>query len=192
MTFHLIPAFGISEDLLFLLVFAVFGLIKFISSMRKKDEEPKPDISDDEQARRTREIQDEIRRRIADNKRATPPPPAEAAPKPVISGPALRTQVKPVPQRREKPDIIIGHQIDYMEELAEARRAEEGSRRKAKDALAAARLKLAETQDKGRNREGVLAMLNGAGTLRDAYIINEVLMPPVSERRNSSCPGLMQ
>ena len=50
MDLHLIPVFGLSEDLLFLLVFAVFGLIKFISSRSKKDENSAgmPEVSDAE------------------------------------------------------------------------------------------------------------------------------------------------
>jgi len=178
MTFHLIPALGISGDLLFFLVFAIFGLIKFLTSKKEKDVEP--DVSDGEQAKRTREIQEEIRRRIAGNQ--TP------------ARPAAQTRAeRPVPQRREMPDIVVGPQIDYMEQLAEARRVEEESRRRARETLAAANLKKGgPAPSGGMGRDGVISMLNGANGLRDAYVINEILMPPVSERRSSSCPGMMQ
>jgi len=195
MTFHPIPVFGISEDVLFLIVFAVFGLIKYISSLHKKNEEPAPDTSDAEQAKRTREIQEEIRRRIAENQNKTQHAPRpEVQSKPVVNKPVMqRRDERPVPQHRERPDVIIGRQIDYMQQLAEARKAEEESMRRAREALASARLKtFVPTEGGSSRREGVLAMLHGGQSMRDAFIISEVLMPPVSERNNSSCPGLMQ
>jgi hypothetical protein len=195
MNWTLLPALGISinEDVLFLIVFGVFGLIKFLTSKKGKDEETPPEITDKEQAQRTREIQEEIRRRIAENqKQPQSAPRPDIQPRPLANDASRRIE-RPAPTRREKPDIIIGRQIDYMQQLADARHAEEESKRKASEALLAANLKpVASLSSNVYHREGVLAMLNHPGTMRDAFIISEVLMPPVSERRNSSCHGLAQ
>jgi hypothetical protein len=190
MTLHMIPAFGfaISEDVLFLIVFAVFGVIKYLTSLHKKDEEAdKPAISDEEQARRTREIQEEIRRRIAENKK----PQSQAKP---VAAPILQRmpESRKAAPLREKPDVIIGRQIDYMEKLAEAREAEAESQRRAREVLALAHIKVTENVAENIKRDGVLTMLDHNSSLRDAFIISEVLAQPVSERRNASCPGMMQ
>ena len=192
-----ISAIGLADNLLFLIVFAVFGLIKYLSSLKKDTAESEPEVSDSDQAQRTREIQEEIRRRIAEGRNRNPQ-----------SAPEVPSRVEPVP-RRPSPSVEQGRAIRslrgseagsggknvLMQRLAEARRVTEESRLNAMKMLKAANIGNSEipvphVSSVTQKREGVLAMLGTSNGLRDAFIISEVISPPVSERENGACPGL--
>ncbi len=189
-----IPAFAISlnEDLLFFLVFGIFALIKFLSARKKSAEEAAPDTqSDAENARRVREIQEEIRRRIAENQQRGA---ANVSPAPVAQRPTVLHQeqvVKPAQVRRNaEADLVAAQRTSQLyEQLAEARRIEEETRRKAA-AVRAGHTARAIANQPARQGCQVEQLLHSPSGIKDAFILSEILSAPVSERRDASCPGL--
>ena len=189
-------------SILFLVVFAIFGIIRYFASKKDVGEAPPTPASsgDPDEARRTREIQEEIRRRIAENmaKQAqgtTGVPPA-AAPRPAISKPAAPAPAfHPEPVRAEaRPQRAPAKGVDYMAKLAEARREEAESRQRIEETLRNLRSRSkaeapAEPQTSAVFTDAESLLRSGQG-LREAILLNEILARPLSERRVPSCPGL--
>jgi type IV secretory pathway VirB10-like protein len=195
MDFHFIPAFAISlnEDLLFFLVFGIFALIKFLSARKKSAEEAAPDTqSDAEKARRVREIQEEIRRRIAETQHRAAPP-AEPQPASVNRPAVLRQEqvAKPSAVRRNvEVDLQAAQRTSRLyEQLEQARQMEAETSRKAAAVRAGHVARLAANQSAGQGGM-VERLLHSPSGIKDAVILSEILSAPVSERRDASCPGL--
>lgn len=193
MDFHFLPAFAISlnEDLLFFLVFGIFALIKFLTSRKKNAENAAPKQDDDtESARRTREIQEEIRRRIAEAQgRAAP----ATAPQPHVNRPAVLHQeqvVKPSAVRRSaEADLHAAQRATRLyEQLEDARRLEAETRRKVAAIRSGSVTRVAASATP-ESRSMVEQMLRRPSGIKDAVILSEILSAPVSERRDASCPG---
>lgn len=200
MDLHLIPTFAItlSEDLLFFLVFGIFALIKFISARNKAKKDASSEVeSDVEQARRTREIQEEIRRRIAENQKSAPQPaPTSAARQtqpPPTPAPVLRPErvVKPIAQQPKRAEVPVqaAPSPDIWQQLAAAQRMEEETRRKAA-AIRTKRTTHGPLVEQVACRSQMEMMLHNPVGVRDAFILSEILSAPLSERDGGSCPGL--
>ena len=190
MDLHLIPALAItlSEDILFFLVFGVFALIKFIASRNKAKEEAAPPESDSEQVRRTREIQEEIRRRIAENGKNAPAPTGPVHHVPPTPSVLHQEQVQKPAASRVKPPAPPA--VDIWQQLAAAQRMEEETRRKAAEIRA---LRAAHRNDEAPLTAPVTQiehLLHNPGGIRDAIILSELLSAPLSEREEGACPGL--
>jgi hypothetical protein len=201
MSLQMIPAFGLNDQLMLLLVFAVFGLIRYFMSLKKTGADQEEHAPDDaEQQRRTREIQEEIRLRIAQNQ-GRQSSPASAPVQPVARPVAAQAPQTSMRQengvrpsaRRESADVTLSRNVDIMERLAAAKKMEADSRLRAAEALAGLKMKQIQlVAEASAAREGVLAMLDHQQSLRDAFILSEVLSQPVSMRTGGGCPGMMQ
>jgi hypothetical protein len=100
---------------------------------------------------------------------------------------------KPVAVKRDRA-AEAGRYNDIMDRLAEAKKIEIESRKKADAALAVLKAKqgILHALEDSAAREGVLTMLDRPQGLRDAFILSEVLAQPVSLRTGGGCPGMMQ
>jgi hypothetical protein len=162
------------------------------------EEAPPPEraFDDPELAERTRRIREEIQRKIEQRARghlppaageeAAPPelPPilrkiiAETAPAPVAPRPAppARPAVRAAAQRQAE---ILEQQAALAERLREARRMKQAAQRRAAfertttDAVAAARAE---------SRATVIEDLRDPAALRRAFVLREILGPPVALR----------
>jgi hypothetical protein len=189
-------------NVLFFLVVAVFGIIRFLMDRYGKKEKETPHASspqpqpESEQTRRTREIQEKIRRRIAQSKTGTAQP-ASPAQKPAATTTVLHTeQVRmpaPAPQHREPLEVPGSRHRDLMAQLAAARREEEESRRRAAEMVAilredtAAGFRAGETPLDG---DALHDMLRSPDSVREAILLSEILSRPLAERSYGSCPGM--
>ncbi len=206
------PVMAELDDILFFVVIAVFGLIKFIGSKMSKADGAE-DEDDPEKARRRREIQEEIRRRLAERMAQDVPPGT------VVTIPEPRQQpVQTVFERHAEPqqrplaagfdrsastdDAARRHaeerssrdamrkRNNLMEQLEAARREEVESRERARVLLQGRRTALLSEQAfEAANPALSMEMLNRPGALRDAIVLSEVLGAPVSERKSGSCLG---
>lgn len=157
-------------------------------------EEPQSDFgppghSDPDEAIRTRRIQEEIRRKIAERASGGPihvPPPAPEPP-PLFreNNTAPRPVASPLPQwelRREPvpPPAATARILERQREMAEQMRALEESRRTAQRSAAAVAPVAVPPVSPARGE--LLSELRGAKNLRRAMVLREVLGPPVALR----------
>lgn len=164
-------------------------------------ESPRRDFNaDPEEAERTRRIQEEIRRKIAERAGGGPitvPPPAaeppplfrteSSAPRPVAAPLPPREftrQVEPPPRVQPPPfqasaAAILERQRELEEQMRELEAARKAAQRKAA-AVAAQAVAFAPPAPAERGR--LLADLRGAANLRHAIVLREVLGPPVGLR----------
>jgi hypothetical protein len=196
--------------LIFVLVFiaqALRGL--FRGRGEKSPPAEKPNELDEQ--RRVREVQEEIRRRIAERRSAPPPPlPPAHPPQPVERrfettqmpepmGDPLRRMFEdlkrqiaptepepppvPAPRRIERHAAEIDRQQRLADQLKDAEAARALAQRRAANVVAEKR---AESQQepalRSAARESLLADLRGADSLRRAFVLREVLGPPVGLR----------
>jgi hypothetical protein len=195
MPFHFIPTLAISlnEDLLFFLVFGIFALIKYLSSRKKGEDVAPPPENDAEQARRTREIQEEIRRRVAANRTHTPAPAAEPKARPV-SKPSVMLQEQVLKEARLRPDRAeteaANRSANLLQQLAAAEKLEAETHRKAVAAKAEYMSRAKNVPQVSAYHTEIETMLHNPSGIRDAVILSEILSAPVSERKASSCLGL--
>ncbi|MFA5258369.1 MAG: hypothetical protein WC360_09475 [Opitutales bacterium] len=203
MNLHALPILAKIDDFLFFIVIAVFGLIRFISSqMKKTDADETPDVSPEEQARRTRQIQEEIRRRLVERMEQEPAsqPMQRQNPAPQANPYVKQT---PVYQIHTAPSQVASNEAvrraDIMTRLAEAKVQEEESRVRALQLLAKyskARETAAAAPHPRRsvsNAAGVIFTLRGnPAAMREAVIMSEIIGGPISERHGNSCPGFEQ
>lgn len=153
-----------------------------------RTESPMRDFNaDPEEAERTRRIQDEIRRKIAERAGGGPvsvPPPAVEPP------PLFRTETV-VPQREvsrpaEPPPFqataaaILERQRQLEEQMRELAAARKAAQRKA--AAVAAQASASAPAASAHRGGSLLADLHGAHNLRRAIVLREVLGPPVGLR----------
>lgn len=166
-----------------------------------RTESPLRDFNaDPEEAERTRRIQEEIRRKIAERAGGGPiqvPPPATeppplfrtetSAPRPVASPLPQREfgrQVESTPMTQPPPfqataAAILERQRQLEEQMRQLEVDRKAARRKAAAVAAqAATVVPTATTERG----GLLADLRGADNLRRAIVLREVLGPPVGLR----------
>jgi DNA primase len=192
------------SDMLVLIAFAVFGLIRFLFN-KKDDSDPEtkapriPSAEQLEQERRTREVQEEIRRRLAEkiagaNQQQSRQSPAAPAQRPAPNFDRRTTQ--PAPQQR--PVVVqTSRGTDYMAKLAEVMKLEEDSAARYRKAAEQARAMEAKAHagavaaaQQRETAESARAYLSKAGSLREMVIMSEILGAPLSERRQPGCPGM--
>ncbi len=187
----LTPVFADGGSLLFFLLFAIFGLIKFLTAKKEGAEDsPAAPASADEE-RRTREIQEEIRRRIAENMRKASAPSAPTRSQP--QKPELHPEIRTTAPRPAQPARVEVRGPSLMERLATARREEEESQRRIETTLASIRSRQrteAVSAQANATFTDAAAMLKSGAGLRESVILAEILAGPVSDRSTPSCPGL--
>jgi hypothetical protein len=190
----LTPVLADGGSLLFFLLFAIFGLIKFLTAKKEGEgEAPSAPASADEE-RRTREIQEEIRRRIAENMRKAAAPSAPAQARPAPQRAELHPDIRSSAPRQTQPARMETRGPSLMERLAQAERDEAESQRRIENTLASikARQKMtaAPATARGAAFTDASAMLKSGAGLRESIILAEILGGPVSDRSTPSCPGL--
>jgi hypothetical protein len=211
----LFPVIGVEdsiEKILFLVAFAVFGLIRFIAS-KSGDDEDKPDNRQarQEQQRRTSEVQEEIRRRIMESMaeraamegRPMPQPQAPVQPvrpaeiqrsEPVFKKAEIHMETRAQVLQRadanaedERRRNATRKRVNIMEQLAQAQRDEEESRARMLRVMQEKRSALLEEQSASASSSSFsIGSLRGTSTLRDAIILSEILGKPVAERGDVS------
>jgi len=199
------------------IVIAVAASLAYWLTQRRaqteEDETPKPrTVQEAEEAERTRRIQEEIRRKIAERRGGVPvdlPPPLIEADEPArerpfapvdpFGGPVGRVQRKleemAAERERERVAIEEAEALERQRRLADEMRALEAERREAQqraEQLAAQRRarEIAERQarETGASLDPALASaslhatLRTPAALRRAIVLREVLGPPVSLR----------
>jgi hypothetical protein len=190
----LTPVFADGGGLLFFLLFAVFGLIKFLTAKKEGEgEAPSAPASADEE-RRTREIQEEIRRRIAENMKKAAAPSAPAQARPAAQRAELHPDIRSSAPRQTQPTRVETRGPSLMERLAQARREEAESQKRIETTLASIKARQKATGEPATARGAAFtdaaAMLNSGAGLRESIILSEILGGPVSDRSTPSCPGL--
>jgi hypothetical protein len=180
------------------IIIAAAGAIAWWLNQRRKggmegDEEPpvqETTFDDPELAERTRKIREEIQRKIAERARGyaneQPTIPRDEPAEPPLVREVVVTQAPPMP-RRGLTALEAQRQAEILEEQASlAERLQEAEQMK----LAAqkrARYEAATTDHSGAarslSRSTVLDDLRDPAALRRAFILREVLGPPVALRR---------
>jgi hypothetical protein len=167
-----------------------------------RTESPQRDFNaDPEEAERTRRIQEEIRRKIAERAGGGPisvplpapePPPLfrteTSAPRPVaaplpqreFTRQAEAAPLRPPPTFQASAAAILERQQQIEEQMRELEAARKAAQRRAAS-VAANTAVFAPAAASGRN-SGLLADLHGARNLRRAIVLREILGPPVGLR----------
>lgn len=158
------------------------------------EEQPKEyEFEDPELAERTRKIREEIQRKIAQRQRGgaeqdAEPAPAPAAyeaeaPPPIIREVVAQRPVMPTAGTRldmQRQAEILEQQAAWAEKLQEAQRLKASALKRTEyEAATADRSQAARTV----SRVGVLDDLRSPAALRRAFILREVLGPPVALRK---------
>ncbi len=214
----LIPVIGIEdsiEKIIFLVGFAVFGLIRFLASKSGDDEQsPENRQARQEQQRRTSDVQEEIRRRIMESMaeraakegRPMPQPQAPVQParpvevqrsEPVFKRAEIHMETRAQVQRRaeanaddERRRNAARKRVNIMEQLEQAQREEEESRARMLRVMEEKRSAiLAEHSANAQAKPFSTDCLRDASALRDAVILSEILGKPVAERGDVSTRG---
>jgi len=210
----MLPVFSELDDYLFFIVVGVFGLIKFIGSkMSSGTEEEGGQQDDPEKLERTRQIQEEIRRRLAQRQAEEglyPVAPQTVEHRPVAQQPAAATMHQQASRSMHQEPVIaprsmaqavqqVSHAkerndaLSMMERLEQAQRDEQSSRQRILKALAASKKKgLADAAllEIPVDEPFSMEMLHRPGALRNAIIMAEIIGGPISERKSASCPGM--
>lgn len=173
------------------LIIVIAGSVAWWLNQRKQaqagDEAPPPETSFDDPAERTRKIREEIQRRIAERARGYP---TEQPTRPHVEPPVVReVMVTPAPlaARRGLSHTEAQRQAEILEEQAAL--AEKLREAELMKAAAQKRVRFEEaTADHSEaalslSRSTVLDDLREPAALRRAFILREVLGPPVALRR---------
>ena len=179
--FQLLPALFV--------IFVVVSVIRNVAKvMRKMSDQPPTQPAadfDPELAARTRRIQEEIRRKIAERRGAStaPPPPLEPMPEPVSERPVTWDEPPLEPTFNPSHAAVLERQqqlADQMRALEIARLAEQR-----RTAQVSAAVKTAAESEGGMlagSRGDLLADLREPRSLRRAFVLREVLGAPVGLR----------
>jgi hypothetical protein len=190
------PVLAADPDLLWVLALVAWGGISLISKVYKNK---KADLAQDPEAqRRARDIQEEIRRRIAERQQQ---PAAQGQPPPTFDRPEPQSTFRETP--RPQAPAHQGPPRNKVEELIrrveEARRREQEMQRRAQQAREAIEAEAYVPPDVHTQmhlrpapeqpapavaevRSEVLTALTSAGGIRKAIILSEVLAKPLAER----------
>ena len=179
------------------LIIAIAGAVAWWLNQRTKPEagteEPNPDkgFEDPELAERTRRIREEIQRKIEQRARGYPSAHEVAPPEPVVIPPVMREVVRrepgaPTLSRAAQSHVdaqrtaeILEQQAALMEQLRQAQEMKSAALRRTQF----------ETEVASKEEAAVAAVRNALGedlrnaaALRRAFILREVLGPPVALR----------
>jgi len=180
------------------IIIAAAGAIAWWLNQRRKggmegDEEPVPPettFEDPELAERTRKIREEIQRKIAERARGypteQPTAPIDMTDEPPLVREVVVTEAPPVPRRglsapeAQRQAEILEEQATLAERLREAEQMKIAAQKRARyEAATADHSNTARTL----SRSTVLDDLRDPAALRRAFILREVLGPPVALRR---------
>ena len=150
-------------------------------------EPPRPGELDPDLAERTRRIQEEIRRKIAERRGLLPPAPAPL-PEPMGEPPIVMVEddpaeSAPVTAPAATHAAILERQQQLADQMRALERARETAQRRAGEFAAAVQAEAATEMGQlaGSNRE-LLADLREPAGLRRAIVLREILGPPVGLR----------
>jgi hypothetical protein len=173
------------------LVFSVFVAISIVRNvtrvLRKVGEATPPQSPasfDSELAERTRRIQDEIRRKIAERRGLVAPP--EPEPEPVgrhMEPPVMAADEQPEPVFTPSDAAVLERQQQLANQMRALEAARVSEQRRATQVTAD--LKTESESERGMltaSRGGLLADLQDPSSLRRAFVLREVLGPPVGLR----------
>lgn len=201
------------EYLVPVVVFLLWAASQYLEKRKEKGEQEQPPQDAYEQEEQARRIQDEIRRKIAERRQEqqggetpnSPPPLAPAAPleRPSpYSSPPLSERGQAVPRQRVGPPPMRAEPAyhepeprrDLFAELAEQEERMRETQRRAEQARAQARQRLASAQVRTPGyarvpraatslRQDLLDTLRDPVAARKAVLYSEVLGTPVGQRR---------
>lgn len=182
-------------------VFIVFSVMRAIKRAREQSAEHEAGESESDEQRRVREIQQRIRRIAAERRGQAAPAPVESDEPPVIVSPPLTEPLDPFRrvlaelERRVQPAPVatplalevnaaeVARQERLAEEMRVLEEAQALARRRAAQLAAAAQENAAS--EAGRltsGRQRLLQDLSDPESLRRAFVLREVLGPPVALR----------
>ena len=157
-----------------------------------EESRPEKTFDDPELAERTRKIREEIQRKIEQRARGyTQPQPAAAQPEPPELPPILREIVARLPESPVRSRATVSHvEAQRQAEILERQAALAEQLRQAQEMKAAAARRVAfeeanadkESAVLGETRTTVLGDLRSPDALRRAFILREVIGPPVALR----------
>lgn len=185
--------------------FVVYSIVRAVKRAAAAKERHEAESAETDEARRIREVQERIRRAVADRRRepATPPLPTEL--RPPVQEAAETPPEEPLPrpvrrviqeiERRVAPPVFVPApslesrtaEVARQEQLAEELRiAEENqqlaARRRSQQAAAAAQAAGSERGLLTAARTQLLVDVRDTNSLRRAFVLREVLGPPVGLR----------
>ncbi len=184
--------------------FVLFSVVRAVMRAAQLSAQHKAGASETEEQKRVREIQERIRRKIAERRGGVAPSvpepsPASASLPPVVrrmtvpplepfGGPSRRVVVTETPRRVATPEPATVSESAIMarqEQLAAQMRALEYSRANAlrrAESVAQEAATAARDRDLAMQRAGWIADLREPQGLRRAFVLREVLGPPVALR----------
>lgn len=155
-----------------------FGLKR--ARQNADDDEPSSPSQSDE-AERTRRIQEEIRRKIAERRgQSVQPSAAPVAPRPVVATPRLPAAVKPALATPSQ-EAILKRQEELAEQMRLLERARVLEQKRAAEILARKSEKTPAAPRTPR-AESLLAELRDPAEVRRAIVLKEILGAPVGLR----------
>lgn len=183
--------------------FIVFSVVRAIKRARDQSAEHEAGDTDSDEQRRVREIQQRMRRIVAERRGQTAPSPVESDEPPVVAIPPLtepldpfrrvlaelerHTQPVPAPVAPPLALAVNAAELARQEQLAEGMRvleeAQMFARRRAAQLTAATKDTAAsEAGQLASGRQQLLQDLSDPASLRRAFVLREVLGPPVALR----------
>ena len=178
--------------LIFVIIMAVSSLLKKVKASDETPSAPaeRPPLDDTDDGERTRRLQEEIRRKIAERRGLAVPPPVPVAP-PALPVWADKEEGSPWVYKREEPppivmevpaiDPILERQRALAEQLA-ALQLRQATVSKASQEAWAPRVPVAAAASTNFEEINWLRELRNARSLRKAIILREVIGPPVALR----------
>jgi hypothetical protein len=166
----------------------VFSIVRNVLRLTKKlgdttSSSPRaPEVHDPALAERTRRVQEEIRRKIAE-RRGTVAPPASAARETTREPPVVYGEPPPEPVWTVSNAAVLERQQQLADQMRALELARVAEQRRAVNV--AATLKTAAESETGMlaaSRDGLLADLRDPASLRRAFVLREILGAPVGLR----------
>lgn len=170
-----------------IIIMVLYGLG---SAKQKKDGKnapvEQPSEADPDEARRVREIQEEIRRKIAERTGRVPPPVPAPARVPQTSKPAPQTQKFPTPSRTPTPppapvpvQPTRSYQDELQAKLRQIKELEEQTVTKVETLSAYSQVKPSLKVARGELRSQLYADLAHPVGQKKAILVGEILGPPI-------------
>jgi hypothetical protein len=179
---------------LFVVLYVVVSIIRAAAKAAKNQEQRRErghaafDRQDPEEAQRTRRIQEEIRRKIAERRGGVPPRAEEPVrevvvdTRTVIAPPLPRTEPQRATERPEFSAAVLERQAQLAEQMRQLAADRALRERKAAELAAVAESERQEARDTHVIRGTLLSELQDATTARRAILLREILGTPVGLR----------